>query len=102
MELHTVAVKLEPELYEAFLSLVEDERNENEIKVPLGHVARKIVIAHLRAKGYLTTNKPKVALDSQRRGKESKRQEGDRQDSGDKSPSLFGNGDSGSDGDDRS
>jgi hypothetical protein len=57
---HTVAFKLELELYEAFMSFVKDERERNEIKAPVGQIVRKIVMAHLRAKGYLSTDKPKA------------------------------------------
>jgi hypothetical protein len=76
MELHVITFRLEPNIYEAFLSLVEDERNENGIKVPAGQVVRKIVIARLREKGYLT-DKPKAG---QRR--ESEREIGQRRESG--------------------
>jgi hypothetical protein len=96
----TVSFRLEPEIYRAFMSLVEDERNENGIKVPAGQVVRKIVIARLREKGYLTTDKPKAG---QRRESgreiesEGKREVGhkpksvQRQESDDKS--LFGDDD---------
>jgi hypothetical protein len=48
-----------PELYDALQSYIKDEREESGVKVSIGQVITRIVVAYLRKEGYLT-NKPKA------------------------------------------